>query len=148
MQLNTRYFGQIDYDEADILRFPQGLFGFEDETAFLLLPFAGSEGTLLSLQSVRTPELAFVAMNPFALCPGYAPVLAPEELRALGAADSRELCYFVLCVVKTPVGQSTVNLKCPIAVNDGTRAAMQVILESEAYGMRHPLSEFSKKEAP
>ena len=34
------------------------------------------------------------------------------------------------------------NLRCPVAVNDRTGQAMQVILESGDYHMRHLLSEF------
>ena len=147
MNLSTKYFGDITCDPADMLQFPKGLFGFEDEQSFVLLPFADSEGTLLCLQSTKTPALAFVVMNPFGLDAAYAPILQPDELDALGAADSHALCYYVLCVVKNPVSSSTVNFKCPVAINDQTKTAMQVILETDAYGMRHPLSEFSAKEA-
>ncbi len=131
-------------EQEDVLRFPRGLFAFEEEKEFLLLPFSGSDGTLLCLQSLQTPELAFVCMNPFSLSGDYAPQLQPEELKALGVKDSRELCYYVLCVVKNPVSSSTVNLKCPVAIHDETRQGMQVILEEGEYGMRHLLSEFGE----
>ena len=95
MKLSTKYFGEIDCQEEDILCFPKGLFAFEEETEFLLLPFSGSDGTLLCLQSRQTPQLAFVAMNPFSLDGSYTPVLQPEELQELGVSDSTELCYYV-----------------------------------------------------
>ena len=38
-QLDTKYFGRIEYAEEDVLEFPNGLFGFEAEKRFLLLPF-------------------------------------------------------------------------------------------------------------
>lgn len=147
MQLQTKYFGKIDYESQEILTFPNGLFGFETETAFLLLPFEGSSGTLLCFQSVATPSLAFIAMNPFSLNPSYAPVLQKEELQRMGVSKSEDLCYYVLCVVKEPIGESTVNFRCPIAVNPDTRQAVQVILESRDYQMRHRLSEFRGEEA-
>lgn len=143
MQLNTKYFGPVDYDSEDIISFPNGLFGFENETAFLLLPFEGSNGNLLCFQSVQTPSLAFVAMDPFALYPAYNPVLTDEELRFLGASESGELGYYVLCVVKEPVSESTVNLRCPIVIHPGNRTAIQVILEETEYHMRHRLGDFS-----
>lgn len=142
MKLSTKYFGEIDYSGDDVLHFPKGLFAFEEETEFLLLPFSGSNETLLCLQSRKTPQLAFVAMNPFALDGAYAPVLQPEELEYLGVKESTELCYYVLCMVKNPVADSTVNLKCPVAVNLDARRCMQVILDGDEYGMRHRLSEF------
>lgn len=146
MKLSTKYFGEIDYNEEDVLRFPKGIFAFEEEKGFLLLPFAGSDGTLLCLQSLATPQLAFVVMNPFSLYPEYTPVLQPEELEEFGVMDSTQLCYYVLCVVRNPVSTSTVNMKCPVVINDETRVCAQVILESEEYGMRHLLSEFQAGE--
>ena len=146
MKLQTKYFGEIDYQESEVLTFDAGLFGFEEEHAFLLLPFEGSAGTLLCLQSVHTPALAFMMMDPFALMSDYAPVLQPQELEDLGVKDSQELGYYVLCVVKKPVSDSTVNLKCPVAVHPETRCARQVILETDAYEMRHPLAGFGRRE--
>ena len=72
--------------------------------------------------------------------------LAGQELKELGVADSQELGFYVLCVVKKPVADSTVNLKCPVAINPETRVARQVILEADAYEMRHPLDQFGSKE--
>ena len=55
MKLQTKYFGEIDYEPSQALTFPNGLFGFEEERSFLLLPFEGSGGTMLCLQSTRWP---------------------------------------------------------------------------------------------
>ena len=143
MRLQTKYFGELDCPENERLHFSRGFFGFETEKDFYLLPFEGSDGSLLCFQSVHTPSLAFVAMNPFSLKPDYAPQLTAEELQELGVERSEDLCFYVLCVVKEPVGESTLNLRCPVAVNDQTQEAMQVILESDAYRMHHRLSEFS-----
>ena len=146
MKTETKYFGEIEYEKTDVLNFARGVFAFEDEHEFLLLPFADSEGALLCLQSLATPSLAFVLMNPFMVDGSYTPVLQPEELKTLGVEDSRELCFYVMCVVKSPVSESTLNFKCPVAINDETRQAMQVILDTNDYGMRHLLSDFSHAE--
>ena len=146
MKLQTKYFGEIDYEREDVLSFPAGLFGFEDEKEFLLLPFEGSGETMLCFQSVQTSALAFVSMNPFALMPEYEPELQDHELAELGVGESTALAFYVLCVVKNPVADSTVNLKCPVAINPDTRTARQVILDTDRYEMRHPLAGFGKKE--
>lgn len=146
MQLNTKYFGSIDYDPADEVHFPSGLFGFEEEKDFLLLPFAGSDGNMLCLQSVKTPALAFIAMNPFSLKPDYAPVLTPEALELMGVGRSEDLCYYVMCVVRDPVGESTLNLRCPVVINPDLHRGMQVILDDGGYGMRHRLDSLSRGE--
>ena len=142
MQLQPKYFGEVESDGTHLIHFDRGLFGFEDEKEFCILPFEGSAGSLLCIQSVQTSGLAFVAMNPFSLNPDYAPVLAAEELRELGVERSEDLCFYALCVVRSPVSESTVNLRCPVAVNDQTGQAMQVILDGDKYHMRHSLAEF------
>ena len=65
MKLQTKYFGEIDYEPAESIRFPAGMFGFDDEHDFLLLPFEGSGHSMLCLQSIATPALAFILLDPF-----------------------------------------------------------------------------------
>ena len=144
LKLQTKYFGEVEYEEKDLVRFPAGIIGFEEEQAFLLLPFEGGGGGMLCLQSVRTPALAFVVLDPFALKPDYAPELEPAELRQFGVAEVGDLGFYVLCAVKNPVSASTVNLKCPLVVHPKTREARQVIMER--YEMRHPLAGFRRGE--
>jgi len=146
LNLNTRLFGPIEYGEDDVVHFPQGLPSFEDEKEFLILPIEGSHETLLCLQSITTPALSFVMVNPFSLAPYYAPVLRENERQLLGVEKDTDLCFYVLCAMKRPVGSSTVNMKCPIAFNPDNRIACQVILDTDQYHMRHPLSEFSRSE--
>lgn len=144
MNLETRLLGAIEYQPEDIITFPKGVPGFEDEHQFLFLPIEGSDTTLLSMQSVVTPHLCFIAMDPFMLNPSYTPVLTPEECEALQVEQEEDLCFYVLCALKKPVESSTVNLKCPIALNPSTQTAFQVFLDTDAYTMHHPLSEFSR----
>ncbi len=147
MTTDTKYFGEVEYDDDDILNFSAGIFGFEEEKQFLLLPFDGSDGNMLCMQSAKTSALAFVVMNPFALKADYSPKLQSTELEKMQVKNSDELCYYTLCVVKEPVQTSTVNLRCPVVINDLTRNAMQVILETDEYNMRHLLSEFGSDSA-
>ena len=118
MKLLTKYFGEIEYQEEDILTFPKGLFAFEEETEFLLLPFSGSSGTLLCLQSTATPQLAFVVMNPFSLDGTYAPVLQPEELEAVDPAGGSAAAE----PETQPVDQTALDILGPDAVTGGANA--------------------------
>ena len=145
MKTQTKYFGEIDYTKEELLTFPKGLFGFEDEQSFLLLPFSDA-GTLFSLQSVKSQDLAFTLMHPFSLDASYAPVLSADELKTLDVEKSEDLYYYVLCTVKEPVDDSTINMKCPLAINPDTRQGLQAILEDETWEMRHKLSDFEKQE--
>lgn len=146
MKLQTKYFGEVECDEEAVINFPAGLPGLDDEHSYAILPFEGSGGSMFCLQSIVTPGLALVALDPFSLDAGYQPVLQESELKQLGVTDWQELSYCVLCVVKNPVSASTVNLKCPIAIHPQTRQARQIIMESDTYEMRHPLAQFGPGE--
>ncbi len=146
MKLNTRLIGEVEYEEKDIITFPNGLPSFENERTFLMLPLEGTDESLYCLQSTVTPALAFILMNPFTLNPSYAPQLTAGDRKLLGVEKDQDLCFYVLCALKRPVSDSTINMKCPIALNSDEQIAMQVILDDEQFHMRHPLSEFSHKE--
>lgn len=131
MHLMTKYFGQIDYDPTEVLSFPNGIFGFGRGEAVSASPLSWGRGqSALHFRALASPSLAFVAMNPFSLDPNYAPVLSDEELYLMGVSSSQDLCYYVLCVVREPVGESTVNLKCPIVIHAEEKKAVQVILDT------------------
>ena len=146
MTIETRLLGSVAYEEEDVITFPAGLPSFENEHRFLLLPIEGSEDCLFCLQSLTTPHLSFILVNPFSFDPAYAPALQPAERKALQVERDQDLCFYTMCVLKKPVGDSTVNLKCPVALNPDIRTAYQVILEADDYHMHHPLSEFSHSE--
>ena len=149
MKIQTNYFGEVEYSREDVVTFPAGLYGFEEEKEYLMIPFEGSS-ILYSLQSVKTPMLSFILLHPFSLDPGYAPVLQPEELKTLKVEKSEDLYYYVLCALKTPSSESTVNMRCPVAINPDTQTAMQVVLEDDRWQMRQRLAEFEtpKGEVP
>ena len=141
MKIQTNYFGEVEYSQEEVVMFSEGLYGFEEEKEYLLIPFEGSS-ILYSLQSVKTPMLSFILVHPFSLDPGYAPVLQPEELKTLKVEKSEDLYYYVLCSLKKPSSESTVNMRCPVAINPDTKAAMQVVLEDDRWQMRQRLAEF------
>ncbi len=142
MKILTKHFGEIDIDRETTLKFKDGLFGFEDEKEFALLQFSEEDGFLLSLQSIKTPYLAFTVVNPFMLINDYKPVLSSDELKEMQVEKSEDLCFYNMCTINKPVSNSTINLRCPIVINDETRQAKQIILDN--YEMRFSLSNLEK----
>lgn len=134
------------YKEEELIVFQEGLFGFEEYRKFLPVAAEENSDSMLYLQSVEEDHLCFLAMNPFLLKDDYTPQLSETDRKALKAEKEEDLSYYVLCVIKEPAEESTVNLKCPLVVNAISRQARQVVLETEEYGLRHKLKEFSDKE--
>ncbi len=133
------------YTESELICFKDGIFGFEQYKRFLPLPIEEDSDAILCLQSIDNTELSFVIMNPFYLKEDYIPMLSSADYNKLGTKSTEFLSFYVICVIGPSSEESTVNLKCPIVVNTKNRQAVQVILESDEYHMRHVLNEFQKK---
>lgn len=134
------------FAREELIYFPEGLFGFEQYKNFLPLPIEEDSDALLCLQSADDADLSFVIMNPFYLMAGYEPVLSPRDYENLGTENTAQISFYVICVVGKSPQNSTVNMKCPIAVNTVSRQAFQVILEAGGYKMRHSLNDFQNRE--
>ncbi|WP_324824535.1 flagellar assembly protein FliW [Sinanaerobacter sp. ZZT-01] len=145
MKINTKYFGEVEINSKEVLSFSKGLFGFESEKEFVLMHF-DEEDSIYCLQSLIEPSLAFIVLNPFNLFPQYKPQLSDSELKSLSVSSSTDLFYYVITVLREPFHESTVNLKCPIAVNLETKKARQIILENENYSMRETFISKEEKE--
>lgn len=146
MEIDTKYFGVTPYTEDEVITFPNGIFGFEENRRFILIRFEDENGGLLCLQNIENEQLAFVVINPFCFMPGYKPVLTEAELKKLEVASSEELLFYNICVLDEDIEKSSVNLRCPLAVNGETKQAAQVILEDAQYAFKQPFHEFAVKE--
>lgn len=142
MTIQTDY-GAVEYSPEDLITFSDGIFGFPKLTDYLLLRMGeGDDDSILLMLSVEDPNVVFVLVNPFFLCPDYSPSLAPQELDCLDVKDSDELSYYAICVVRDEYLENTVNLKCPLAINPQTRCGIQLILENGSYEYCHRLGDF------
>lgn len=143
--MKTKYFGEVTFSKDEVLTFDHGIFGFEDSKKFALMNFEDGTDAMVCLQSIENEDLAFVLMNPFFLMPDYKPELKPQEIRALKIDENTKgVLYYVVCVVKDEMMESTVNFRCPVVINPETKKAVQVILENNKYSFKHPLHEFTK----
>ena len=142
MEISTKYFDRVSVSEKDVIRFENGMFGFENLKEYILISFEPGSDNLMCLQSTQDSELAFILMNPFNLKKDYEPVLSDSDIRDLGITEAtRGVFYYAVCVVKDDVSEITVNLKCPVVINPDNQAAKQLILDDERYSFRHSLQQ-------
>jgi flagellar assembly factor FliW len=153
MKAKTKFFGEIDIDDEQIILFPFGIYGFEEYTRFVLLHDEEDEtGIFRWLQSVDEEFLCFTVMEPNMICGNYSPELPKNALRRLGAddggtVDGEDLIYVVITVICDEIENSTVNLLSPIIINSRNKVAAQVILESyeprnSGYKTKHRIFDF------
>lgn len=139
MEINTKYFGNIQVNETDQITFEKGLFGFEENKSFFILSFDDVDDTLLCLQSAEEPYLAFVLFNPFSILGDYDPNLTDKDLEELGANADTPLTFYAIAVLRDDFRDTTLNLKCPVVINMENKLAKQVMLEGSSYSLRHPM---------
>lgn len=143
LTLDTKDYGLVEYEESDLLDFPDGIFGFTELKKYIPLVLDENEdNTILLLQSIENPDIAFVVLNPFTLDPDYNPILTPEELSYLGVNSENDLSYYVISVLHNDYLKTTVNMKAPIVINPDRRIGIRVILSNTDYEFRKPLSAF------
>ena len=138
-KINTIRFGEIEEDENKIVHFAQGIPAFEDEHEFVIIPYDPSSPYVF-LQSVQTPELAFLMTRPFVFFPDYEFVLPDGVLEQLAIEKQEDLdVYTLITIPDGSIQRMTTNLLAPVVVNKQNREAQQVVLEKTHYTTKHAL---------
>jgi len=137
--IKTTRFGEVEVDESKVIHFTDGLPGFHEKRDFIILEHKPGS-PFQWLQSIDTPDLAFVMINPFLMKSDYLQDLSQEEEALLKNENDDESIVFTLVTI--PRGQAekaTVNLMGPIVVGSKTRNAKQVILANSGYSHCQPI---------
>lgn len=138
MRIQTRYHGEVEIQEEAILHFSQGIPGFPDETKFTLLPLPDMT-SMSVMQSVETPELAFVIADPYSFFQEYTFKLDDSTVEQLQISGPEDVSVFVILTLHDPFEKTTANLQAPVVVNIKTNQAKQVILNDTRYQTKTPL---------
>lgn len=121
-----------------VLTFPAGLVGFPELKVFRF--FEPPDGYPLKfLQSVESPEVSFVCMDPAGLRPDYAVPLNDEEARSLDIEKPEEALVLTLVVIPEDPRHMTTNLAGPLVVNTRTLQGRQIILNADQYPLQFPI---------
>lgn len=145
MLLNTRHFGEIEVDESGIIAFSDGLPAFEDAKRFVLLGAGDGESPFRWLQAVDRPELAFALVDPFAIKADYDIEIPDEAAKAIEAESVGDIKVYSILVIPEDTAGTSMNLKAPIVINTSRRKGVQVVLDTDRYGVRHYISEELRK---
>ncbi|MEH7225053.1 flagellar assembly protein FliW [Bacillus sp. JJ1566] len=138
MVIQTKYHGEIEVHENEIIQFQSGLPGFLEEKQFVLLTI-DKESPFLILQSIQTEELGFVVVNPFLFIRDYGFKLSEGEKEILKIETESDIQIYSILTIKEPFEESTANLQGPIILNGVKQIAKQVILSHSPYTTRHKL---------
>ena len=134
MKIKTKFFGEIDIEDEQVILFPYGIYGFEEYNQFVLLHDIDyedeNETVFRFLQCADDENLCFTVMNPEFIEKGYDPKLPENYIKKLGIFGSDDLAYLVIAVIQENLEDSTANMQGPIVINSKNRIGAQVILET------------------
>lgn len=139
MEITTTRFGIVNVDEGSVLRVPGGIIGFSDQQRYVIIEHKPGS-PFYWFQALDRPELAFVIIDPLLFKPDYEVPLSTALLGELQVEDPAEVSIYV--IVTIPQGrprEMTANLIGPLVINTRARVARQIVLDDEAYSLRHPL---------
>ena len=143
-KVNTVRFGEIEVDEAKILHFKEGIPAFENEHEFVLIPFE-KDSPFSFMQSLASPDLAFLVTTPFIFFPDYSFEIDDDIMAELDITEEEDLkIYSILTIPNGEIKKMTANLMAPVVINAKNMKSKQVVLDKSPYQTRHLL--FAAKE--
>lgn len=140
MLINTKFLGEVEIKETEIITFEQGLPGFPDYKKFILLAL-DADLPLALLQSTEEAAISFVVAYPFAFKDDYAFDLSEEDKSQLQIETETEVLVYSIITLKESFQESTLNLLAPIVINNRTKLGSQIVLQDNLqYPLRYPIA--------
>ena len=137
MELHTKHFGKIEVEKENIITFPDGIPGFEEEKQFTIIQNPDENLPFHWLQAINEGDLAFVIMNPFIFRPDYDIKISEGVVNKLNIESKEQISIWTIVRVPEKVEDMTANLSAPIVINNEEKLGKQVALENSPYGKRH-----------
>lgn len=135
-RLATKAFGTIDVEPAQILQFPDGLFGFPDSQEFALLDDR-QDSPFKWLQSTADAGLAFVVIQPELFLGTYTPEPGPADLKVLDVSSVSDcVTLLIVTIPQDEPRKMTANLQGPILINGPKKVGRQVISNNDQHLVR------------
>ena len=145
-KVNTSRFGEIEVDEKKIVHFERGIPAFEDEHEFVILPYE-EESPYYFMQSLQSPDLAFLLTIPFLFFPEYTFEIDDETMAELEIKNQDDVYYYSMITIPNgSIRYMTANLLAPVVLNGENMRAKQVVLDKSNYTTKHRLFPEPKKE--
>lgn len=140
MIIQTKYLGEVEITEDQIIAFPYGILGFENNREFALLGILENPHFKF-LQDIENPNIAFLLINPWDFFEDYDVELPDENLGKIGISpeEDNQIGIYNIVTLGHLFQESTANLLAPIAINLTENKGKQFILNDSPYTTRHKL---------
>ena len=137
MKVATKAYGLIEVNEHQKIIVPDGLFGFETLTEYVLLD--ADRQPFYWLQSLEVEQVAFVLVNPFLFRPDYEVNISNDELAGIGIRSPEKALIFSIVTIPPDGSPMTANLQGPLVINRDTRTGRQSVLSDARWKTKHDI---------
>jgi flagellar assembly factor FliW len=145
MKYLTSRFGQVAFEEKEMLFLPKGILGFSQLSKYVIIE-KEEYGPFKWLQSVEESDIAFVIVDPTFFFPDYKLELHEKELEELNFQQMKELILYVIVTVSSDPSQVSADLLGPLVINFKKRIAKQVVMPNSPYTTKHYILDELKKQ--
>jgi flagellar assembly factor FliW len=140
MKINTKYFGEMEVIEDEIIEFKSGLLGFMDSKKFVIINMPDNPHFKF-LQDINNTYVSFVIINPWDFFSDYDVDLADAELEKININQSNcdKISVYVVVTMGKTLKESSANLIAPVVINNTEQLGKQLIVDNSNYTTKHPL---------
>jgi flagellar assembly factor FliW len=140
VKVKTTRFGEIEVDEASIIKMCRDILGFEGLKLFTII--APEDKTpFMWLQSLEEGNVAFVVVNPRLIKPDYQPEITDADIQTLSMEKSADVMLLTIVTIYSQPLSVTINLRAPIVINKMLKIARQIVLDDSSYAIKYHLIE-------
>lgn len=138
MKINTKYHGEVEYSDKDVIKITKGIPGFEGLHDFILFDFEGNPYFKI-LHSVKDNDVGLMTINPFEFINKYEIKLSDAVIEELKILKEEDVLILTTVTLNSDIKKITTNLKAPIIINKSTKLGEQIILDSNEYEIKYQL---------
>jgi flagellar assembly factor FliW len=129
---------ELEYTDADIITFDEGLVGLPHLRRMVLIQ-QSDIAPFLWMASLDEPDICFLLVHPNGFYSGYAPGLPAEVKVGLSVEADEKMTVLAICLIAADWTHSTVNLRAPLYISAEKMRGLQVVLTETSYRVDEPM---------
>lgn len=136
MKVNTKFFGELEAEEKDIITFEDGILGFPDLKEYLII-YDNSNEYFSYLQAVEDKDICFIIISPYLVIPDYSADISDDSVKKLVIEEEKDVILYSFITIPEDMKLMTANMKAPMIINAKNRKAVQEVMDNDKYSIRH-----------
>ena len=138
-KIETVRFGDLAYQEQDVIHLPEGLVGMPSLCHWLILDM-GDDVPMKWFQSLDRGDFGFPVSQPAFFADTYDINLPEPSKEALRSKEGEWLAVMIITTVHAGGTHITGNLLAPLVVNVDSRIGVQLIMEDSSLSTRQEMN--------